>query len=49
VPLETIDGMVIFVISTAMIFALIMSLIERRMKATETEMEVGSQPSGEGK
>ena len=48
-PLETIDGMVMFGISTAMIFALIMRLIERRMKATEAEMEVRSQPSEEGK
>jgi hypothetical protein len=39
-PLKTIDGMVMFGISTAMIFALIMRLIEQRMKAKVTEMDI---------
>ena len=46
-PLETIDGMVMFGISTAMIFALIMRLIEQRMKANAPEMDAVSQPSGD--
>ena len=35
-PLEAIDGIVMFGISTALIFALIMRLIEQRLKAKET-------------
>jgi hypothetical protein len=48
-PLETIDGMMMFGISTAVIFALLMRLIERRMKAKEQEMDGMSQPSGDRK
>jgi hypothetical protein len=44
-PLETIDGMMMFGISTALIFALIMRLIERRLKAKEQESVAMSQPS----
>jgi hypothetical protein len=36
-PLEAIDGIVMFGISTALIFALMMHLIERRIKAKEKE------------
>ena len=46
-PLEAIDGIVMFGISTALIFALMMRLIERRMKALEPEMDGMSQPSGD--
>src|SRR6266851_3544421 len=46
-PLESIDGIVMFGISTALIFALVMRLIERRMKAKEPEMDGLSQPSGD--
>jgi hypothetical protein len=42
-PLEAIDGIVMFGISTALIFALLLRLIDRRMKA---EMDGMSQPSG---
>jgi hypothetical protein len=38
-PLETIDGMVMFGISTALIFALMMRLIEQRIKAKEQGMD----------
>jgi len=48
-PLEAIDGIVMFGISTALIFALMMRLIERRMKAKEPEMDGLSQPSGDRK
>jgi hypothetical protein len=48
-PLETIDGMVMFGISTALIFALIMRLIEERMKSRTPEIDAMSQRSGEGK
>jgi hypothetical protein len=48
-PLETVDGIVMFGISTALIFALIMRLIERRMKEKELEMAGMSQPSGDRK
>jgi hypothetical protein len=34
-PLEAIDGIVMFGISTALVFALMMRLIERRLKAKE--------------
>src|ERR1700732_4584813 len=46
-PLETIDGMVMFGISTALVFALLMRLIERRIKAKSQEMNGLSQPSGD--
>jgi hypothetical protein len=42
-PLEAIDGIVMFGISTALIFALMMRLIERRLKAKEPEMNGLSQ------
>jgi len=45
-PLEAIDGIVMFAISTALFFALLMRLIERRLKAKESEMV--SQPAEEG-
>ena len=48
-PLETIDGIVMFGISTALIFALLMRLIERRLKAKEHESDRMSQPSGDRK
>jgi hypothetical protein len=50
-PLEAIDGIVMFGISTALIIALMMRLIERRMKAKEPEPEMDgmSQPSGDRK
>ena len=37
-PLEAIDGVVMFAISTALFFALMMRLIERRLKANESAM-----------
>jgi hypothetical protein len=37
-PLEAIDGIVLFGFSTALVFALMMRLIDRRMKAKEQEM-----------
>ena len=40
-PLETIDGIVMFGISTALIFALLMRLIERRIKAKERRRRAG--------
>src|SRR5260221_7300602 len=46
-PLEAIDGIVMFDISTALIFALMMRLIERRIKAKEPEMADMNQPPGE--
>jgi hypothetical protein len=46
-PLETIDGIVMFGISTALIFALMMRLIEQRLKAKQPEMDGLSQPSGD--
>ena len=46
-PLEAINGIVLFGISTALIFAVMMRLIERRMKAKEAEMDGLSQPSGD--
>src|SRR6266852_2094830 len=46
-PLETIDGIVMFGISTALIFALLMRLIERRIKAMGQETDRMNQPSGE--
>jgi len=48
-PLETIDGMVMFGISTALIFALVMRLIDRRIKAKEQEMVDRNQLSGDRK
>jgi hypothetical protein len=48
-PLEAIDGIVMFGISTALIFALLARLIERRIKAKEPEMNAVSQPSGDRK
>jgi hypothetical protein len=45
-PLETIDGIVMFGVSTALIFALIMRLIERRLKANEPALDSMSQSSG---
>ncbi len=48
-PLETIDGIVMFGISTALIFALMMRLIEQRLKAKQPEMDGLSQPSGDRK
>jgi Ion channel len=48
-PLETIDGIVMFGISTALIFALMMHLIERRLKAKEPEMADSNQLSGDRK
>ncbi len=48
-PLETIDGIVMFGISTALIFALLMRLIERRIKAMGQETDRMNQPSGERK
>ena len=48
-PLEAIDGIVMFGISTALIFAIMMRLIERRMQAQEPEMDGMSQPSGDRK
>jgi Ion channel len=48
-PLEAIDGIVMFGISTALIFALLMRLIERRIKAKEQEIAGMSQPSGDRK
>ncbi len=48
-PLETIDGIVMFGISTAQIVALITRLIERRLKAKEPEMADRNQPSGDRK
>jgi hypothetical protein len=48
-PLETIDGMVMFGISTALIFALMMRLIERRLKAKQPEMDGMNQPPGDRK
>jgi hypothetical protein len=38
-PLEAVDGIVMFGISTALIFALMMRLIEQRMKANEMGMD----------
>jgi hypothetical protein len=46
-PLEAIDGIIMFAISTALFFALLMRLIERRLHAKESEM-VG-QPAEEGR
>ena len=46
-PLEAIDGIVMFGISTALIFALMMRLIEQRIKAKESEMADKNQPSGD--
>jgi hypothetical protein len=46
-PLEAIDGIVMFGISTALIFALLQRLIERRIKAQELEMIALSQPHGD--
>ncbi|HEV3084952.1 MAG TPA: ion channel [Gemmataceae bacterium] len=48
-PLETIDGIVMFGVSTALIFALLMRMIERRIKAKGQEMDWLSQPSGDRK
>jgi hypothetical protein len=48
-PLETIDGIVMFGISTALIVALMMRLIERRLKAKEPEMANSNQLSGDRK
>ena len=42
-PLETIDGIVIFGISTALIFALMMRLIEQRINAKEHELDGATQ------
>jgi hypothetical protein len=44
-PLETIDGMMMFGVSTALIFALLMRLIERRLRAKETKSVDMSPPS----
>jgi hypothetical protein len=38
-PLEAIDGVVMFGLTTAILFALLMRLIERRLKAQGTETE----------
>jgi hypothetical protein len=46
-PLEAIDGIVMFGISTALIFAIVMRLIERRIKAKEQEMDGMIRPSGD--
>src|SRR5260370_27441768 len=46
-PLEAINGIVMFGISTALVFALMMRLIERRIKAKEPEMPDKNQPSGD--
>ena len=48
-PLEAIDGIVMFGISTALIFALLMRLIERRIRAKDQEMDEMRQPSGDRK
>jgi hypothetical protein len=48
-PLETIDGIVMFGISTALIFALLMRLIEQRIKAKEPEMADRNQLPGDRK
>jgi hypothetical protein len=37
-PLETIDGMVMFGISTALLFAVLSRMIERRLKSTHASM-----------
>jgi hypothetical protein len=39
-PLETVDGIVMFGISTALIFAIMLRLIERRIKSKEEEMDI---------
>jgi hypothetical protein len=46
-PLETINGIVMFGLSTAMIVTLITRLVERRMRANEPEMNATRQPSGD--
>ena len=46
-PLEAIDGIVMFGISTALIFALLQRLMERRIKAQEPETITLSQPYGD--
>ncbi|HEV3025334.1 MAG TPA: ion channel [Pirellulales bacterium] len=46
-PLEAIDGVVMFGISTALIFALMMRLIELRLKAKPRELDEISRPSGD--
>jgi hypothetical protein len=46
-PLETIDGMVMFGISTALIFALMLRMIERRLKGKEPEVADSNQLSGD--
>jgi hypothetical protein len=46
-PLEAIDGIIMFAISTALFFALLMRLIERRLKAKQSE--TASQPAEEGR
>ena len=46
-PLEAVDGIVMFAISTALIFALMMRLIEQRMQANQMGMDAMSQPSGD--
>jgi hypothetical protein len=48
-PLETIDGIVMSGISTALVFALLMRLIERRLKAKEQQMDGMNQLSGDRK
>jgi hypothetical protein len=46
-PLETINGIVMFGLSTAMIVALITRLVERRMRANEPERNAMSQAPGD--
>ena|SRR5579864_6708200 len=48
-PLEAIDGIVMFGVSTALIFALMMRLIEQRLKVKEPEMNGMSKRSGDRK
>lgn len=45
-PLEAIDGVVMFGISTALIFALTMRFIERRLKVTEQKTADHESPTG---
>jgi hypothetical protein len=45
-PLEAIDGLVIFGISTALLFALMMRLIEQRIKANEMGNDSTHRSSG---
>jgi hypothetical protein len=48
-PLEAIDGIVMFGFSTALVFALMMRLIDRRMKAKEQELAGRNHLPGEPK